>query len=395
MRLIYHYLSDYGLRLISAYGFWESRDADISRDFFLICLLWLFFSIILTIFLGLFKRNKKKSGRYNCIMWLTFMGYICFVPRALIHWLIWLMGCFIFAIIKAIYYPQNLISKSFFILNILFYIIMLSITVFHIKYYNDIVKLWSVNELICGLKSPYPAGGGIQVIIPEIINRGNSCVELLRKEMKKNFKKVKNTSKRENWRVDRFFPLLPYCLAKIGGRKTEKFLGKFIEKNFHFVKNIQNSDKRAERIKVILSIFIAYADCGKQRAAKHLMDLYRTASNRKKTWILISLVKTKNKEGISFILNHFDSLLKIEDYYSRELGLLIAQTLVNKDKKKLNNFPIYPLHDFYFYISHLHKGNAIIYSRSKELQMLFRIKNIWKEKEEEVKKYWIKGYEGN
>jgi len=133
-----------------------------------------------------------------------------------------------------------------------------------------------------------------------------------------------------------------FCLAGIGGRQAEQFLAELLNERVDFA---DVSDRRWHK-----AACFSYARCAGPRAADDLVALFQRMPHRENgddRWVpLVALAITGSREGVLFVLDHMDLLLRgLEwggDGNERRVLQAAAEALVlGSDVRLLREIPAY------------------------------------------------------
>ena len=140
----------------------------------------------------------------------------------------------------------------------------------------------------------------IEILIPELLARGDEAVEPL----------IGNVEERFSREVEFGTLAQVFCLGRIGGARAEQFLRETLRDRVRFEHPTHRSVRWEE-----FTCF-AYAECAGERAVADLRGLYERSADPAKNgrWaILAALAKTGSREGALFALDHIQELFQVLD----------------------------------------------------------------------------------
>lgn len=133
-----------------------------------------------------------------------------------------------------------------------------------------------------------------------------------------------------------------FCLSQIGGPDAEKFLADILKQH-------REPDDFGYR-HGYKAVHFAYARCAGPRAVQDLIHVYERMpkdAEQNDRWIpLVALLTTASKEGVAYVLDHFDDLLDQMEHAwdGNEQRVLQAATecvVFGDDPRALKKIPVY------------------------------------------------------
>ena len=311
---------------------------------------------------------------YSCI--IAFKKYQIILYNTLLTWIIIAISCELYmkCFIKS--KLRQCCIKIFFILNMIFGIAIIYIIctiLFNYDFSNP--RKFSTEYLIDNLYTSNHQVAITETIVPELIRRGNLVYKNLADAIDKTIEK-KYTLRR-----DRFITLALFCLTNI---KEEPIIKNYLENK---IKKMAILPVRRWKILLIW----LYAEIFKQKSVQYLRSMYNTTIKNKRWIILVGMSKTRNKEGILFVLNNIKDILELDKNVSADkleeinYAQLIAKAIITKNRKLLENSNYYPLGEMMLYDIDLREHDI---SKIDEANL----KKLLKKNKNSITSYWKKIY---